>query len=157
MALSLSLSSLDGICARQIVRGILMITTGGAFACAIHRMGPNQGPIVDGTVQSCVKTFLLRFDNHFQNVPPTTPKIYHDTIFQPAIFHYSVHSLSHPSYTSAREQTATGITLQAGEGGKMAGNVTNVNRRDCSHGDGLHYDSFLFLPWWLESGLRDRS
>ena len=36
-------------------------------------------------VQSCVKTFLIRFENHFQNVPLPTPKWNHCTTFQPFI------------------------------------------------------------------------
>ena len=35
--------------------------------------------------QSWVKTLLLSFDNHAQNVPLPTPKLRYGTIFQPAI------------------------------------------------------------------------
>ena len=36
-------------------------------------------------VQSCVKTFLLSFEIHSQNIPLPTPKVHHGAIFQPAI------------------------------------------------------------------------
>ena len=36
-------------------------------------------------LQSCVKPFLLSFENHFQNVPLPNPKMHYCTIFQPAI------------------------------------------------------------------------
>ena len=33
-------------------------------------------------VQSCVNLFLLSFENHSQNVPLPTPKLYYGAIFQ---------------------------------------------------------------------------
>ena len=36
-------------------------------------------------VQSCVKTFLLSFENHSGSVPLPTPKLHYGSIFQPAI------------------------------------------------------------------------
>ena len=36
-------------------------------------------------IQSCVKTFLLSFENHSQHVLLPTPKLHYGAIFQPAI------------------------------------------------------------------------
>ena len=39
----------------------------------------DPSPPIERGVQSCVKTFLLRTENHPQNVPPLIPKMHHGT------------------------------------------------------------------------------